>query len=66
MSPDTAWIKATASDTGGSCVQLRRHDGSPEVRDSKNPTGPVLRISPTGLSAWLDAARRGELDRLTH
>jgi hypothetical protein len=64
MTSDTGWIKAAASNTGGNCVQLRRHQGAPEVRDSKNPTGPVLRISPPGLAIWLDAARNGELDRL--
>jgi hypothetical protein len=45
---------------------LRRRNDAPEVRDSKNPTGPILRLSPAGLNGWLEAARSGELDRLSH
>lgn len=62
---DPRWIKATASDQGGNCVQLRRHSGQIEVRDSKAPRGPVLRFTAAEFVAWLDGARRGEFDHLT-
>jgi hypothetical protein len=52
-----AWIKATRSTGGNACVEMRRHGQAVEVRDSKDPHGPVLRFSPTGFVAWLDAAR---------
>lgn len=62
---DTPWVKATASDQGSSCVELRRHDGMVEVRDTKDRgTGPVLRFTPAEFAAWLDGAGRGEFDHL--
>ena len=60
----TNWIKATASDSGGDCVEMRRHGCDVEVRDSKHPDGPVLRFTPSEFAAWLDGARRAEFDHL--
>jgi hypothetical protein len=60
----TAWIKATASSGGGDCVEMRRHGDAVEVRDSKNPDGPVLRFTHTEFAAWLDGAKQSEFDRL--
>jgi hypothetical protein len=62
--PDTGWVKATASNQGGECVELRRRADAVEIRDSKNPRGPVLRFGPSGLATWLAAARSTGLDRL--
>jgi hypothetical protein len=62
---DTPWIKASASDGQGQCVEMRRHDGLVEVRDSKDPQGPVLRFRAAGFAAWLAAARSGALDHLS-
>ncbi len=61
---DSRWTKATASDQGGNCVQLRRRGATIEVRDSKAPRGPVLRFTAAEFAAWLDGARRGEFDHL--
>jgi hypothetical protein len=61
---ETPWIKASASDSGPQCVELRRHDGMVEVRDSKDPQGPVLRFRADEFAAWLDGARSGEFDHL--
>jgi hypothetical protein len=58
------WIKATASDSGGNCVEMRRRGDAVEVRDSKDPEGPVLRFTPSELAAWLDGARKHEFDHL--
>ncbi len=60
----TAWIKATASDSNGTCVEMRRDGDVIEVRDTKDRTGPVLRFTPGELEAWLDGAKRGEFDHL--
>jgi hypothetical protein len=64
-STDTPWIKATRSGPQGDCVELRRHAEAVEVRDSKDPHGPVLRFTPSEFTAWLDAAKHAEFDHLT-
>jgi len=60
----TPWIKASASNQQGSCVELRRHDGVIEVRDTKDRSGPVLRFTGAEFAAWLDGAGKGEFDHL--
>lgn len=60
----TVWIKARASQGGGQCVEMRRSGDAIEVRDSKNPTGPVLRFTPREWTAWLDGVKQGEFDHL--
>lgn len=60
----TDWMKASASAEGGECVELRRHGVAIEVRDSKNPGGPVLSFTPREFAAWLDGAKRAEFDHL--
>ncbi len=61
---DTPWIKASASNSEGSCVELRRHDDMVEVRDTKDRSGPVLRFTRAEFAAWLDGARGREFDHL--
>lgn len=60
----THWLKARASAANGDCVEQRRRDEMIEIRDSKNPGGPVLRFTPNEFTAWLDGARNGEFDHL--
>jgi hypothetical protein len=62
---ETPWIKASASNDQGSCVELRRVDGMVEVRDTKDRSGPVLRFTSAEFAAWLDGATMGEFDHLT-
>jgi hypothetical protein len=65
MSGTTAWIKASASNDQGSCVEQRRSDGVIEVRDTKDGgTGPVLRFTQAEFAAWLDGAKKGDFDHL--
>jgi hypothetical protein len=45
-------------------VELRRRAGGVEVRDSKDPDGPVLRFTPAEFAAFLDGARKAEFDHL--
>jgi hypothetical protein len=59
----TPWIKASASNED-SCVEQRVADGWVEVRDTKDRSGPVLRLRPDEFEAWLDGAKRGEFDHL--
>jgi hypothetical protein len=65
MTDTTLWIKASTSSYDGECVELRRHDGLIEVRDSKDREGPVLRFTHAEFAAWLDGATKGEFDHLT-
>jgi hypothetical protein len=63
----TPWVKATASDGTGNCVELRRNEkGEVEVRDSKDPDGPVLRFTSAELAAWIDGAAKGEFGHLIY
>lgn len=61
----TPWVKARASSSGQTCVELRRRGSVVEVRDSKDPRGPVLAFSPGQIAAWLDGTGRGEFTHLT-
>ena len=59
------WVKAAASGQGGDCVEMRRHVGVVEIRDSKDLDGPVLRFTGVQFAAWLSGAQSGEYSRLT-
>jgi hypothetical protein len=51
------WRKSSRSTATDTCVELA-YDGA--VRDSKNPTGPVL---PVGLAGLLASVKSGRFDR---
>jgi hypothetical protein len=61
MYENREWLKATASNTQG-CIELR--DRGVDLRDSKDPSGPVLNFTRYELAAFVDGARRGEFDHL--
>lgn len=63
---ETPWVKATASGgDGGNCVEQRHFRGMIEVRDTKaGGRGPTLRFTAAEFAAWLDGAKRGDLDHL--
>lgn len=58
------WIKAAASGSSGNCVEMRRLGDIVQVRDSKDPKGPVLSFTPAEWAAWLDGAKKNEFDHL--
>jgi len=58
----TPWVKARRSSNAGACVEVRRHNGMIEVRDSKDRSGPVLRFTGPEWDAFLDGTRKGEFD----
>jgi hypothetical protein len=63
MSTNTPWIKASRSGgNGGQCVEVRRYDETTQVRDSKDPTGPVLAFTPDAWRVFIDGAKSGEFD----
>ncbi|MFF9351434.1 DUF397 domain-containing protein [Streptomyces sp. NPDC014734] len=42
------WHKSSHSnDDGGACVEVAAHPAAIHIRDSKNPDGPVLTVTPT-------------------
>jgi Domain of unknown function (DUF397) len=64
--PGLRWRKSSASAGNGSCVELAETpDGSIAVRDSKDPSGPVLTFTRAEFRAWLHGVRAGEFDDLT-
>ena len=59
------WIKAKASDSNGSCVEvLRSEEGATFVRDSKDfgRNRLPLQFTPDEWAAFLDGAKKGEFD----
>jgi hypothetical protein len=59
-----AWHKSSYSGTnGGNCVEVARNlPGVVAVRDSKNPSGPVLTFTPGEWRAFLSGASAGQFD----
>ncbi|WP_424536293.1 DUF397 domain-containing protein [Sphaerisporangium viridialbum] len=58
------WRKSSRSgNNGGECVEVATN--LPEVvalRDSKNPTGPVLLLTPSGWRAFLSGVKGSQFD----
>jgi hypothetical protein len=56
------WKKSSRSSGNGQCVEMADLDGTVAVRDSKDPTGPVLIFTPAEWTAFLSGAKDGEFD----
>ncbi len=63
-SQEARWIKASRSSSNGNCVEMRPTEGGVDVRDSKDPHGPILSFSKDEFAAWLEGAQAGEFDHL--
>ncbi|MEW2300845.1 DUF397 domain-containing protein [Streptomyces sp. NPDC006655] len=49
---ELTWFKSTySSGSEGDCVEVATHPTTIHIRDSKNPQGPQLALSP---AAWAD------------
>ncbi|WP_433564616.1 DUF397 domain-containing protein [Nocardia sp. CA-151230] len=58
------WFKSSHSSQGGECVEVAfLAGGNVGVRDSKNPTGPVLIFTPGEWDAFTAGVHDGEFDR---
>ncbi|WP_221353179.1 DUF397 domain-containing protein [Streptomyces beigongshangae] len=56
-SPHPSWIKSSYStDEGPDCVEVAAAPAHVLVRDSKNPDGPRLTLTPTTWTAFLPHA----------
>ncbi|ELP69435.1 DUF397 domain-containing protein [Streptomyces turgidiscabies] len=52
-----AWRKSSYSGSeGGNCLEVAAHTSAIHIRDSKNPSGPVLTVAPGTWAAFLDRA----------
>lgn len=59
-----SWIKSSLSFSNSNCVEVASlPDGGVGVRDSKDPSGPVLRFTPGEWQAFVGGAHNGEFDR---
>ncbi|MFJ5828877.1 DUF397 domain-containing protein [Streptomyces sp. NPDC093089] len=51
------WQKSSYSSAeGGECVEIAAHPTLIHIRDSKNPHGPQLAVSPSSWAAFVDVA----------
>ncbi|CAL9403411.1 DUF397 domain-containing protein [Streptomyces sp. enrichment culture] len=57
------WFKSSYSENGGACVEiaadLAASHGVVPLRDSKNPTGPALRVTVRAFAAFVDGVKAG-------
>jgi hypothetical protein len=51
------WIKSSYSSGDQSCVEVAKVPGVVPVRDSKNPQGPALAITPAAWAAFVGHVR---------
>lgn len=59
---DARWRKSSWSGAGNNCIEVADLPGGTAVRDSKHPTGPVLRFTAAAWSAFTTGVRTGEFD----
>jgi Domain of unknown function (DUF397) len=57
-----AWHKSSRSGATGACVEVRVVDGAVQVRDSKNPDGPVLTVPPDAWAEFVAGVAGGDFD----
>ena len=58
--PTSAWRKSSySSGEGGECVEVAASQQAVHVRDSKNSRGPILTLSPSAWSQFIDLASAG-------
>lgn len=60
---EVRWRKAEKSFSNGNCVEVApAENGGVQVRDSKDPDGPVLTFTAAEWDAFLNGAKAGEFD----
>jgi len=60
------WFKSSYSNNGGNCVEVAANfaasRGVVPVRDSKDPSGPVLSASVGAFASFVTGVKAGEFD----
>lgn len=51
------WAKSTKSNGSDGCVEARIHSGNVQIRDSKDPSGPVLTFNAPAYLAFLTTVK---------
>jgi len=59
---DQSWRKSTRSGSNGQCVEARRMGDTIQLRDSKDPSGPVLSFTPGQWAAFTAGVKGDEFD----
>jgi Domain of unknown function (DUF397) len=59
---DSVWRKSSASSSNSNCVEVRRPGDEVDVRDSKDPDGPVLSFGPGEWATFVAGVKLGEFD----
>ncbi|MFF1731413.1 DUF397 domain-containing protein [Streptomyces sp. NPDC058247] len=57
VAPEHAWLKSTYSDPGQNCVEAAKTPTGIGLRDSKNPTGPALLLTPVAWTRFITHVR---------
>ncbi|GAB3107772.1 DUF397 domain-containing protein [Streptomyces calidiresistens] len=62
------WFTSSYSDNGGNCVEVATNlagsSGVVPVRDSKNPTGPVLNVPTAAFAGFVAGVRAGGVEHV--
>jgi hypothetical protein len=56
------WRKSTRSGGQGNCVEVADTPSAIGVRDSKDPSGPILVFARTEWQTFIDGVKTGEFD----
>ncbi|MEK8171382.1 DUF397 domain-containing protein [Streptomyces sp. M19] len=56
------WFTSSYSGSGGSCVEVATNLATIPIRDSKNPTGPVLNFSTTSFTSFIASVKAGKFN----
>lgn len=57
MTLSGSWRKSTKSGANGDCVEVRQIGDSAQLRDSKDPGGPVLSFDTAAFAAFVESVK---------